>query len=37
MVLFEEHYGGDPASWRHSPLKADLAGLAPTVLATAGA
>lgn len=35
MVLFEEHYCGDPASWRHSPLKADLAGLAPTVLATA--
>jgi acetyl esterase len=35
MVLFERHYRGDAASWRHSPLKADLAGLAPTVLATA--
>lgn len=35
MVLFEQHYCGDGASWRHSPLKADLACLAPTVLATA--
>lgn len=36
MTLFERHYRGDPASWRHSPLKADLAGLGPTLLATAG-
>lgn len=36
MVLFEQHYAGDPASWRHSPLKADLAGLPPSVIATAG-
>ncbi len=35
MVLYEEHLAGDPASWRHSPLRADLAGLASTVLATA--
>ena len=35
MILFEQHLGGDPASWRHSPLKADLAGLAPMVLAIA--
>lgn len=35
MELFELHYRGDPANWRHSPLKADLAGLAPTVVATA--
>ncbi len=35
MVLYEQHYGGDQDSWRHSPLRADLAGLAPTVLVTA--
>lgn len=35
MVLFEEHYQGDRNSWRHTPLQADLEGLAPTVLATA--
>ena len=35
MTLFEQHYAGDSADWRHSPLKADLTGLAPTVLITA--
>ena len=35
MELFEQHIAGDPASWRYAPLKADLAGLAPSVLATA--
>ena len=35
MTLFEQHYKGDPESWRHSPLKGDVAGLSPTVLATA--
>jgi len=36
MQLFEEYYAGNGDSWRHSPLKADLAGLAPSVIATAG-
>lgn len=35
MALYEDHYRGDLTDWRHSPLKADLAGLPPTVLATA--
>lgn len=35
MVLFEQHYQGDPLDWRHSPLMADLSGLAPSVIATA--
>ncbi|WP_340589107.1 alpha/beta hydrolase [Erythrobacter alti] len=35
MELFEEYYAGDADSWRHSPLKSDLAGLAPSVIATA--
>ncbi|WP_417621327.1 alpha/beta hydrolase [Parasphingorhabdus sp.] len=35
MTLFNQHYGGDPENWRHSPLHAELAGLAPSVLATA--
>jgi len=35
MELFNEHYGRDSESWRHSPMRAELSGLAPTVLATA--
>lgn len=35
MALFNEHYDGNPDDWRHSPLRAVLAGLAPTVVATA--
>ena len=36
MAYFDEAYAADPLDWRHSPLVADLAGLPPMVLATAG-
>jgi acetyl esterase len=36
MVFYREAYDGDPKDWRGSPLVADLAGLPPTLLLTAG-
>lgn len=36
MEYFDAAYAADITHWRHSPLVADLAGLAPMVLTTAG-
>lgn len=35
MRLYEEHYRSDKAHWRASPLRADQAGLPPTLVVTA--
>jgi acetyl esterase len=36
MVFYDEAYRPDPAHWRASPLVADLAGVAPALIVTAG-
>lgn len=36
MALFNAHYAADHASWRCSPLLAELAGMPPALVATAG-
>jgi acetyl esterase len=36
MIWFNDHYRPDPTDWRASPLQADLAGLPPALVTTAG-
>lgn len=36
MVMYRRHYGADAKSWRGSPALANVAGLPPTLLVTAG-
>ncbi|MCT2399997.1 alpha/beta hydrolase [Novosphingobium mangrovi (ex Huang et al. 2023)] len=36
MAYFDRVYAADPHHWRHSPFVADLSGLPPMVMATAG-
>lgn len=36
MAYYDRAFAADPLDWRHSPLVADLTGLPPMVLATAG-